>query len=209
MRRPRPGDELPDVHRRYLTSMQKMAAHRELGIAAALDYCADEEIAPPAWLVKEAAALMANFLVREKSKKRGRATGTIARYRQDMWDLERWNAVREVRRYRQMFKHNGKLIKSGWPVSPGYMKHHNKMVSWLRNGTYACASHYLVGRQSRSGVDAMKASYRQVERSWNDPAAATRYYLIDPRFLIRIGLEGPYNHKKEGTKCVPIYDLTP
>src|SRR3954471_5828831 len=86
----KPARPVDRIHERELDSMRDMIAHKELAVAAAVDYCAEEEICPPPWLVSAAAELMRDLLMKEKAQKRGRAAGHIARYRQDLWDLERW-----------------------------------------------------------------------------------------------------------------------
>ena len=35
------------IHERELNEMQSMVAHKELATAAAMEYCAEEEICPP------------------------------------------------------------------------------------------------------------------------------------------------------------------
>ena len=81
-----PPVSLDRFHERELNELKAVTVHSELATAAALDYCAKEEICPPPWVVKKAAELMCDLLKREKAERRGRTAGRIARYRQDLWD---------------------------------------------------------------------------------------------------------------------------
>src|SRR5438552_18243520 len=97
----RPKGRRDDIYERELSELKKLTIHRELAIAAGIDYCAEQSICAPPWLVKEASLLICDLLKREKVQKRGRSGGLIARYRQDMWDVERWDAVEAVRRMKK------------------------------------------------------------------------------------------------------------
>jgi len=64
MRHCKPPGPLDEIHDRELNAMKNMIAHKELAIAAAMDYCAEEEICPPPWLVSASAELMLDLLKR-------------------------------------------------------------------------------------------------------------------------------------------------
>lgn len=195
-------------HKRYLDGLKKTTAHKELAVAAALHFCAEERLIPSKWVLEGSAQLVCALLKRQKAKTRGRTAGNLARYRQGMWDVERWNAVEQIRVIRDRMKADAALLKA----HPGYfedfqIEHVKKTQQWLRkHGTFACASMYLNGCYSRVGVDAMRASHRRVRRAGEDPAN-TNYRYIDPRFLWEVGIDD----RKEvpGTKWVHLYDLTP
>lgn len=195
---------------RYLNSLRDLDAHKELAVAAALDFCAEDDIVAPSWATQASADLTRNLLKRAKSPRRGRAADPVARYRQDMWDFERWCVVGEIRRYRATNKRDAEIMKEYPQNDARYLKHHNKMRQWLRHGTFECASLYLIGYQCRSqaGADAVKASYRRVERDLRDRTKQSRYFMFDDRFLAKLGT-GRLNDPDQVTKCVPIYDLTP
>jgi hypothetical protein len=197
-----------EVDERYLDGLRRCTAHKELVVAAALHYCAEMQIIPPKWVLAESSALMCELLKREKAQTRGRATGHLARYRQDMWDIERWNAVDQIRRIREKIHHEEELLKANPDWQPDrFTEHNRKMRRWLRrHGTFACASMYLYGRYSRVGADAMKASHRRVQHANEDPSN-TRYWYIDPRFLWDVGIDDRI--EVPGTKIVPLYNLTP
>jgi len=90
------------------------------------------------------------------------------------------------------------------------LKSDEKMLAWIGRRwlrAYECAAMILVGRNARAGTDAMKASYCRVKRNLDSPTTATRYYLLDERFLRKLGFEGLMD-RKPGTKLLPLYDLT-
>src|SRR5689334_13239899 len=97
---------------RELAELEALTEHPDLATAAALDYCAEENVRPPGWVVKRAASLMSELLKRERAGKAGRAVGRLARYRQDQWDAERSEAIEEMRRIRLKVRNELKLIKS-------------------------------------------------------------------------------------------------
>lgn len=194
-------------HERYLDGLKKTMVHKELAVAAALHFCAEERLIPPKWVLEGSAKLVCNLLKCEKAKTRGRAAGKLARYRQSMWEVERWNAVNQVRQIRTQNASDAVLIKSDPDGYEDIQKTHNrKMRQWLRHGTFACASMYLHGCYSRAGVDAMKASHRRVRQAHDDPSN-TNYWYIDPRFLWQVGIDDRV--ETPGTKWVHLYNLTP
>lgn len=197
-----------DVDKRYLEGLKKCAAHKELVVAAALHYCAEAQVIPPKWVLVASSELMCELLKREKAQTRGRAAGHLARYRQDMRNAERANAVNQIRMIRERVRNDSKLIDADPSWDPGGQieKRLEKMRQWLRHGTFACASMYLYGSYARAGAEAIKASYRRVQRAHKDPLD-TRYWYIDPRFLWQVGIDDRI--EVPGTKFAHLYNLTP
>ena len=203
----KPAGPLDEIHERELNNMKKMATHNALAVAAAMDYCAEEGICPPPWAVLGSAQLMRDLLKREKAQKRGRAAGHIARYRQDLWDHERWDAVVEVREQQKRIRARVKLLRAHPSYSKKSLKSDEKMLAWIGHDwlrAYECAAMVLTGRNARIGVDAMKKSYRRIQRC---NLTDNRYYLLDQRFLRKLGFEGPLE-RKPGTKLLPLFALT-
>jgi hypothetical protein len=193
------------IDERELNQLKEMMADNQLAVAAAMDYCVEHEICPPQWLVAASAALMVDLLKREKSQKRGRSAGYIGRYRQSFWDIERWDAVLEIRRMRKKVRHNLRLARDYQiPTS----KHDEKMRVLLGNSLdeFEIASSYLAGRDAKAGPDAMRASYRRVRRKFADPETAKQTVLFTERFLRKIGLQGALD-QKPGTKRWPLCSL--
>ena len=69
------------------------------------------------------------------------------------------------------------------------------------------ASRYLVGREARVGADAIRASYRRCIRRAGTGSFPDRYYVLDPRFLKKLGIPD-LQERKRGTKLLPLYNLT-
>lgn len=197
------------IHQRELDELKSLTVHRDLAVAAALDYCVEEGITPPRWAVERAATLLRELLLREKAPDRGRAGNRVTRYRNDQWDVERWDAVEAIRRIRDKTKYDAKLRRQygETPEDSGTMMHHECMLEWLRNGTFECASRYLAGREARVGADAIRASYRRCIRRAGTGSFPDRYYVLDQRFLVKLGIPDLHTRKR-GTKLLPLYNLT-
>jgi hypothetical protein len=199
---------LDNFNRRHLDELERLTVHPELAVVAALDYCAQEKIAPPTWVVERAAVLICNLIKREKTHKRGRHAGIIARYRQDMWDIERWDAVEEMRRIKKKNRDDLAQLRSHGKkyVGTHYWTHAQRFVEWFRNGIYECAARTLVGRDARASAATMRASHRRcVHRSagWTRP---DRYHLFDEDFLVKLGFPRLID-RKPGTKFICFYHL--
>jgi hypothetical protein len=200
---------LDRVHNRDLEELRKLTVHRELAVVAALDYCAEEGTEAPNWVAKEASMLLCELLLREKAEGPGRAGNRVSRYRQDQWDVERWDAVETVRRIRKKTKYDAALRRQYGENADNSraMLDHERMLGWLRDGTFECAAKYLSGRDARVGADGIKASYlRCMDRAGSGPMP-DRYYVFDPRFLAKLGFPN-LQDRKPGTKSLPLYNLT-
>lgn len=200
---------LESIHERELNELKSLTVHRELAVAAALNYCAEEGIAPPRWVVEEAAALMCELLKREKAFGPGRAGNRLSQYKGDQRDLERWDAVESIRRIRQKTEYDSNLRREygETPENSRTMHHHERTLAWLREGTFECASRLLAGRDARIGADAMRSSYRRCLRRAGSGPFPDRYYVHDPRFLAKLGIPD-LNERKPGTKLLPLCNLT-
>jgi hypothetical protein len=195
-------------HQRELNELKNVTVHRDIAVAAALDYCAEEGLPPPQWVVQEASALLCELLCKEKSQQRGRAGNRVTRYRNDQWDVERWNAVEEIRRYRSKAKYDAKLRREygETPKNSKALWQREQMLEWLRNGTFECASRYLTGRDAKVGSAAVRASYRRCIRRAGTGTFPNRYYRHHDRFLEKIGIPS-LQDQKPGMKFLYLYDL--
>lgn len=205
-----PAGPLDEFHAQELNELKAVTVHPELATVAALEYCAREEICPPPWVVQKAADLMCDLLKREKAQKRGRTAGHIARYRQDLCDLERFDAIVGIRKFRSRVRRDVAIARSRgqeFKKSKRY-EYIKRERAWLRYGTLQCASMYLSGRDAKAGVDAMKASYRRVCRSTAGKIVPDQYYVFNEQFLCKLGFPGLLD-RKPGTKILPLCNLTP
>ena len=205
----RPFNSLDELHETQLEYF-KMMLDTGVAVPAAMHYCTEHGLNAPPWLMRAATDLIVDLLKREKSKKRGRAASAVARYRQDMIDLARWDAIREVREKQKEFREDVEKLRTMPNVRRDLLEERRKMLEWLGRGSlraYECAAMLLIGTEAFAGPDAMKKAYGRVERNSVDPKQATRYHVLQPRFLRRLGLESLLN-VKPGKKFKPFYDLT-
>jgi hypothetical protein len=193
-----------DLREQEFQRIKDMSVSNDIAFASGLYFCATERICAPQWLLEGAAKLLIELLSREKSKKRGRSGGRIARYCQDLRDYERWCAVLEVREMRLKNKDELKVPEEQNKADERIKKTRN----WLRYGTFECAAMVLKNTDAYATPAAVKASYRRVEKTMRDRPAAHRYHLTFNDFVFQIGLDWP-GATKPGTKIVPFYDLTP
>src|SRR5690349_3700635 len=92
----RPFRSAYEMHAERLESHRR-TWHRELGVAAAIYYCDRYDVDLPRWVLSAAPVVLGQALSKSLSKKRGRSSNPIARYRQDMIDFTRWDVVRDTR----------------------------------------------------------------------------------------------------------------
>jgi hypothetical protein len=205
---------LANLHQRRLDEMLlARSAHPALAAAAALDYCVENRVAPPSWVVEDAALALRELLLREKPPVRGRAGGLVARYRQDQIDFERWDGVLQARenqkrvaeRVRVLEKHPDFKAKN-----PRHVEHELKLLAWLGKDwdrAYEVAAMCLLGRDAFAGPEAVKASYKRVQKRQKSGEDVGKYVRFHDEFLLKLGLEHPTWHRR-GIKFLPIYNLT-
>jgi hypothetical protein len=202
------GPTISEFHLRELDKFRQLSDHFEIAMARAMDYCAEHNVCPPQWLVAAAASIMIEQIKREKTTKRGCKGSLIAKFRQDFRDLERWDAVKQVREIREKSRRNGKALKAApeSPATDGHKRHHEKQRKWLKQGTFACASKLLVGRDAGvASPFAICKSFRKVEATLKGPVPPAGAWFSEA-FLKKLGLQD-YSERKPGTNMFGILDL--
>jgi hypothetical protein len=181
---------------RELDKFRRLTAHKEIATAGAMDYCATHEVCPPGWLVAEAASLMIELLKREKTTRRGSNASHLARFHQERKDIERWDAVMEVRRIRWMARQDENALKRSpkRKVTDSFMKSYMKRKEWLKQDTFECAAILLRGRDAHVSAYGVRKSYKKMERSLKDPSSAIGAWFDDP-FLKKLGLQASFERK--------------
>ena len=211
LRPKRPFRSLTEVHNFQLGCFETMAGSGVVvAIAAALHYCRQHDLEAPRWVVAAADDLLCDLLRREKSNRRGRASGTVARHRQDMIDYARWDQVKEVRRRQIEIAEQVEELRGISNVPAKILEDRQKMLAWVGttlNRAFECAAMILEGSEAYGSPDAIKRSYFQVDHNNRDPSQALRYHLLDPEFLRMLGLKHEIE-MRPGRKKVPLYELT-
>jgi hypothetical protein len=188
-------NRISTFHDMELEKLQK--AHESgviIAVPAALHYCHEHDRVPPPWLIQAALDLLCDLLRREKSTKRGRSAGAVARYRQDMIDFVRWNEVTVLEENQQ----RSMELMSTYPTCPSPLEadiytQEGAKAEWLgtsRSRLYHCVSEVLEKTDAFGSPESIKRSYLQVQRNERDPAKAFRYYLLPYPFLSKLGIEG-------------------
>lgn len=188
----RPFASIDELHAHELACLERMV---ESGVPAAipgaLRYCEKHQRAIPAWLVTAATDLVCRGLKREKSKSRGRASGPLARSRQDMIDYARWDEVTTVREKQIEILEQTLHLRALTRAPKGLLKDYEKMLEWVGRSlsrAFECASLMLQDTPAFGGPEAMKRSYFKVRVRQKDPAQASCYHLMDQEIRQSLGL---------------------
>lgn len=197
-----------------LKELDHLEAMARAGVAvavpAAMHYCAEYEVNPPAWLLAMATELLCNLMRRERSTRRGRSCGYVARYRQDMIDLARHSEVDVIRQRQKAILQQVEELRATPNVPKAMLQEREKMLGWIGktlDRAFECAVPVLEGSQAYAGRDAIKASYFRVERHSRDPKKALRYHVLDAGILRKLGIKHETEYRP-GRKKIPFYELT-
>jgi hypothetical protein len=189
---------------RELNNFERMyEAGSNVAVAGALQFCAEYGISPPQWLVHASLKVVCDLLRREKSTKRGRSTGAIARYRQDMIDYFRWDEC-VVLEELQIKVQDAIKIYSDVPIPAGLKNRYaeeRQRANWLgttRSRVYECVSQALARTEAFGSPQSIKRSCRQVIRNQADPKRAFRYFLIGDAAMKLLGITPDLGFSKAG-----------
>lgn len=207
----RPFASIDDLHASELACFEMMARSGvSVAVPAALHYCVEHQLNAPSWLLPAATDMHCSLLKREKSNKRGRSCGAVARYRQDMIDYARWDQIMVVREKQRDILEQAQGLRKLANVPKSLLGEHEKMLAWVGrslNRAFECAAMLLEGSEAYGSPEAMKRSYFQVRRNSRDPSQAPRYHLLNRPILHKLGLEHDIGHRPR-RKPVRLYELT-
>jgi hypothetical protein len=204
----RPFGSLAELHAERLECL-RVCWHRELAAVAAIHYCTTNRLPAPQWLIDEAGNVLFSLLRHVKQAKRGRASGAVARYRQDMIDYARWDTVREVREKQVEICEQVEELRSIPSPPKSLLEEREKMLFWVGHDwlrAYECAAMILRNTDSAAGPDAMKASYLRVTRNSQDPSQSLRYHLFDPIVVSKLGIRDVLKPSCS-TTVLPFFEL--
>jgi hypothetical protein len=164
----------------------------------------------PVWVLEAATSGYCSALAGLTPKKLGRSSGPVERYRQDINDFVRWDELFHLRLKQGELREEVELIRSRGGLSKNDLREKEKYLAWVGHSwerAHECASMLLRETPAFGGPDAMKASYLRVTQNNRNQAQPLRYYLFDPEFLAKIGIEHPAFWGR-GKKVEPFYNLT-
>jgi hypothetical protein len=186
-----PNSVLEQIHCRELGQFKDVVgAGNPLGAPAALYYCCENGPSAPPWLIKAALDLICDLLKREKPINRGRTAGTIARHRQDMIDLTRWNEVIVLREKQTMVRQSLRDYPEE-PTCPRYRtaKHRAEWLGTSMWTVFECVSEMLERTEAFGSPETIRRSYQKVERNMKHYRDALSYSQLDPLFLRMLGID--------------------
>jgi hypothetical protein len=183
-----------------------------VAVPAALYFCSEHGVSVPQWLAKAASELLCDLLKREKSTKRGRSGGAVARYRQDLIDMTRWNEVIVIREKQQQVRHEIEYYSNS---SMRMSSEQIARAGWLGRSlsrAFECVSDVFERTEAFGSPESIKRSYREVARNMGDPSQAQRYSIFHPLFLQMLGIDDdlgygrrvkmmPWRTQGGGPKC--------
>lgn len=210
MQTPTPVRSIRDVYAKYLKTLELQKDHEELAVAAALDYCEKYSLAVPSWVLSASSKVLQELLLQSRPAKRGRASPPVARYRRDLIDYERWDAVKEARQKQPEVLERVKQMRSHPNFPRSHLAAEENLLKWAGKDwdhAYECAAMLLLGREAFASPGTVRASYLKVQKDFSQPTRSFRYFLYDESFLRKIGIPG-FLDRKQGIKMIPIYDLT-
>ena len=188
----RPYNSIDELHETELEYHRLMfEGGNPIAVPAAMHYCAKYGLNAQPWMIEGSADLMCRLLNRAMPKQRGRSAGITFRYRQHMIDYDRWSAVQEVRENREYLKREIDSLRNLKGVKAKAIREQleNKLKE-LGTGdlaTFECASERLAGTPSKGGPDAIKKSYRKVEKANSNKTLS--YLILHPEFVRLVGAE--------------------
>jgi hypothetical protein len=207
----RPFGSMRELHANELACLEAMARSGiEVAVPAALNYCTEHGLNTPPWLLVAATGMFSSLLKLQKSTKRGRSCGVVARYRQDMIDYARWDQIMVVRERQLLIREQIEELRTISAVPCGVLEEHEKTLAWLGstlNRAFECAAMLLRGTSAFGSPEALKRSYFKVRRNSCDPDQALRYRQLNPSILKMLGL-GEVLSLGVGRKPIALYELT-
>jgi hypothetical protein len=158
-----------------------------LALRAAIHYCAKYKLARPDWVTQGALAFA--FRSGNLPKKRGRSSGEIPRYREDIWKhYARWELVEEIRDAQAECQTEIEELRRLPGLKAKQLRRQLelrlKKVGTTMESAIAVASELLASTFAEGGEAAIKRSYDTVRRERENPG---RFYLFDEHFLKSIG----------------------
>jgi len=204
----RPFDSPEQLHETELEELKLMfVSGTPLAVTAAMDYSNRHGLSPPPWAVAESVKMLCTLLRGDTTRKRGRSSGIVDRYRQDAIDYVRWEAVVEIRENRKILRDTIQaLMKLPGRAAREHRIYCEKLLRWATKDSFKCASMLLFESPAFGGRDAVRISFRKVQRNLRNRATAMRYHILDRKFLRKIGYLDPAT-PRPGKKIVHLFDL--
>jgi hypothetical protein len=199
---------LSDFDARELDNLRKLTSHKEIALARAMHYCATNRLCPPQWLVEDVVSLLIELLKREKITRRGRSASRLARFHQELKDVERWFAVKDVQTMRRRARDDETFRRShpNRDLTEARKRDFEKRRKWLKFDNFECAAKMLVGRDAKTNPPGIRASYREIENKRKNHPELMVGAWFDDAFLKALGFQTSYE-RDPGTKFTSYSDL--
>jgi hypothetical protein len=194
-----PKPELDEFWTREFASYERAVRAGNIGaLLSALVDCIRKDLPPPRWLLVQAYSRLIDATTNKPTGKRGRTANPFAQFRQDMIHFARWDVVQEVRDKQVEVAQQVKELRGLKSASAQAMlKEREQLKRWLGRSwlsAYHCASVLLKGTQAFGADDAMRASYKLVQRHGRS-SKGPRFKLPKDEVLRDLGLKHVFDDR--------------
>lgn len=171
-----------DVCARWFEELRPLCDNGSvLAVLEGLHWCHLHDVVPPGWF-HVAASRTITRLALGTNRKAGRAASGLNREREILRRLMRWDLVNEAKRGRDNFRRDQELLCQ-YPniASAEYKRRIEVVLDRLGNNLediFAFVSWQVEDTPLAGGPDAIKASYRRVERDMRSRSTALKYHAF-------------------------------
>lgn len=180
-------DELEQLRRAY-------SAGVELALFDVIAICRRDGIPMPDWALEAIEACLEALYSggAKPSRKTGRNSNAVSRYRQDLIHLARHEAVKHVQEYRATTWAEYKAALADTSLTPevrARLEHyapHDPGKGW--DCIYEQAAAYLEGTPAYASGDMIRSSYRLVDHADDSQEQSGRFYVLSAQTRERFGI---------------------
>jgi hypothetical protein len=188
----RPFRSVGELHDDELECFSKMPC-RELGVLAALDYCARNQIPLPQSTALAAAPIVAKILRGQQTKNIGRSGGIVSGYRQTMIHFVRHDIVCEIREQQIILAETVAELQTYPNIPTKILKERQRLLDWTGRSlerAYECAAIMLKGTIASGKPATIQRSYFEYRRICKDPSQVMRFHLLHSSIIQLLGIKG-------------------
>lgn len=181
-----------ELHDDELEYFRRMPC-RELGILAALDYCARNQIPLPQSTALAAAQVVAKILRGQQTRNIGRSGGIVSGYRQTMIHFVRHDTVCEIREQQIKLAEMVAELRALPNISTKIHKDRQKILDWIGHSlerAFECAAIFLKGTIASGKPTSIQRSYFEYRRICKDPSQVMRFHVLHTSVIQLLGIKG-------------------
>ena len=198
-----------ELHDDELECFRRMPC-RELGILAALDYCARNQIPLPQSTALAAGPVIAKILRGKQTRNIGRSGGIVSGYRQAMIHFVRHDTVCEIREQQNKLAEMVAELRALPNIPTKILKERQRLLDWIGRSlerAYECAAILLTGTIASGKPTSIQRSYFEYCRICKDQSHVMRFHVLHTGIIQLLGIKGNLV-PRQVREVVPLTDLT-